>query len=119
VKKITLYLAPAIALASCNEEPPPAAEATTTEASAVEPESAEPALPAPNQALFTELHAAACPNARPVNIASCKRAGMGSENVICEYGLGEDEYLRNKATLTAGDGEWTLTDVETVCATGA
>ena len=117
MKKITLSLLPVFALAGCGEAPEPAPEPTPAEAVVEAP--VTPALPAPDQTLFTELHAAACPTAKSVNTAVCRRAGMGSEDVICEYGLGDDEYLRNKATLTEGDGEWVLTDTETVCATGA
>ena len=116
MKKIALSLLPVFALAACGEEAPaPAPEPVET----ATPEPEVPALPAPDQALFTELHAAACPNAKPVNTAVCRRAGMGSDDVICEYGLGDDEYLRNKAILSAGESEWTLNDTETVCATGA
>lgn len=117
MKKIILPLLPVFALAACGEEPAPAPEAEAAEAVVEAP--VEPALPAPNQEIFSTVFAASCPNAKPVNTAVCRRAGMGSDDVICEYGLGEDEYLRNKATLTAGDGEWVLTDTETVCATGA
>ena len=115
MKKIILPLLPVFALAACGEEPAPVPEPVETTA----PEPVEPALPAPNQEIFSTVFAASCPNAKPVNTAACRRAGMGSEDVICEYGLGDDEYLRNKATLTAGDGEWVLTDTETVCAAGA
>ncbi len=44
---------------------------------------------------------------------------MTSSDVICSYGLGEDEFLRHKATLTPGDGEWNIADPETICAQGA
>ena len=63
----------------------------------------------------TEKYAEACPDEEPINTAMCKRAGMGSPDVVCEFGLGDDEYLRNKATLTAGEGEWTFADPENVC----
>ena len=114
MKKIALSLLPLIALTACGEEPAPAP--AETEAAAPEPIET---LPAPDQDLFTRLHAEACPEAKPVNTAVCRRVGMGSEDVLCEYGLGDDEYLRNKATLTAVDGGWQLTETETVCAAGA
>ena len=76
---------------------------------------ATPSLKAPDQALFSELFAAACPEAAKVNTAVCKRAGFGSDEVTCEYGLGEDKYLRNKATLAPTDGKWAIKDAEAVC----
>jgi hypothetical protein len=104
----------ALALAACGEEPAPAP--VETPVATPEP---TPSLPAPSQASFTALLAEACPEAEPVNTAVCKRAGMGSPDVVCEYGLGDDEFLRNTAVLTAGEGEWTLKDPATVCAAGA
>jgi len=109
VKKLALLL-PALALAACDEEPAP--EPVATEVAAPEPIET---LAAPDQAYFTTKYAEACPEEDAVNTAICKRAGMGSPDVVCEFGLGEDEYLRNKATLTAGDGEWTFADPENVC----
>ncbi|RXZ65666.1 hypothetical protein ETX26_02690 [Pelagerythrobacter rhizovicinus] len=110
VKKIALLL-PVLALAACGQEPAPEPAPTQTPTAP-----ATPSLPAPDQELFTELLAEACPELAPVNTAVCKRAGFGSSDVICEYGLGEDEYLRNKAKLTPGEGEWVLADPENVCA---
>ena len=68
------------------------------------------------QELFTAKFAEACPEAKPVKTAVCRRAGLGSSEVNCEFGLGEDEYLRNKATLVEGKSAWTLKDPEAVCA---
>ncbi|MEC9066093.1 MSCRAMM family adhesin [Pelagerythrobacter marinus] len=115
MKKIALFVpALALSLAACGEEPAPEPAPVQT------PEPApEPSLPAPDQELFSGLLAEACPELKPVNTAVCKRAGFGSSDVICEYGLGEDSYLRNKATLTPGDGEWTLADPASICAPGA
>ncbi|MEE1877165.1 hypothetical protein [Altererythrobacter litoralis] len=117
MKKLALALLPAFALAACGEEPAPAPQPTPTETAVAVPE--EPALPAPDAAVFAETLAKACPAAKPVSTSACKRAGFGSENVICQYGLGKDEYLRHSATLTPGDGEWTVAEPETVCAQGA
>ena len=96
-------------LAACGNEPAeqPVAEVAT-------PEPVE-TLPAPDQELFSVKYAEACPDEKPVNTAVCKRSGMGSPDVVCEFGLGDDEYLRKKATLTAGEGEWAFADPENVC----
>ena len=115
MKKIALALLPVLALAACGEEPAPAPQPTET--AVAEPE--VPALPAPDEGVFAATIAKACPSAKPVSTSVCKRAGFGSSDVICNYGLGEDEYLRHSATLTPGDGEWTVVDTETVCAQGA
>lgn len=111
MKKLTLLL-PLLALAACGEEP--AAEPAPAPVATVEP---TPSLPAPDEELFAELFAATCPNAEPVNTSICKR-GFGAETVSCEYGLGDDEYLRNDATLAMDEaGEsWAIADAETVCA---
>ena len=109
MKNFALLL-PLALLAACGEEP--AAEPAPSEVATPEPIET---LPAPDQALFTAKYAEACPSEEAVNTAVCKRAGLGSEDVICEFGLGDDEYLRNKATLTAGEGDWTFADPENVC----
>ncbi|HAL90843.1 MAG TPA: hypothetical protein DCX71_09000 [Erythrobacter sp.] len=109
MNKLALLL-PLALLAACGEEP----AAQTAPEQVVTPEPIE-TLPAPDQALLTEKYAEACPDEEPINTAMCKRAGMGSPDVVCEFGLGDDEYLRNKATLTAGEGEWTFADPENVC----
>ena len=97
-------------LAACSAEP--TAEPTPT--TAPEPV-ATASLKAPDQALFTQLYAEACPDAKPVGKAVCLRAGMGSSEVNCDYALGDDEFLRNKATLVAGDGSWSLKDAPALC----
>ena len=109
-------LLPALALlAACGGEPAPAPTETATAAATPEPVNS---LPAPDQALFTKLFGEACPKAEPVNTAVCKRAGFGATDVVCEYGLGEDTYLRDKATLTpnADGSAWTLAEPAAVCA---
>ena len=112
MRKIAL-LSLLFALAACSAEPEPAPKPEAT-AAAPAPV-ATPSLKAPDQALFAELFAKACPKAEKVNTAVCKRAGFGSEQVTCEYGLGEDKYLRDKATLAPADGAWVIQDVEAVC----
>lgn len=113
MKKIALFLSLAplsLALSACGEEPAP--EPAPTETATPEP---EPTLPAPDQDIFATALAEACPDLEEVSTAICKRAGFGSSDVVCDYGLGADEYRRNSATLTPGDGEWTLADPESVC----
>ncbi|MCB2067861.1 MAG: hypothetical protein KDE15_14615 [Erythrobacter sp.] len=113
MNKLSLLIAlPLLVLTACGEEPAP--EPTQTATVAPEP---TPSAPTPDQALFTQLFADACPGAEPVNTSMCQRA-MGADTVSCRYGLGDDEYLRHDATLAlneAGDG-WTLVDPATVCA---
>ncbi|MGN6497558.1 MAG: hypothetical protein ACTHK5_09485 [Tsuneonella sp.] len=105
-------LAPIAFLAACNSEPAPAPTPTATAA----PTPTEPALPAPDDKIFAEVLAKACPKAEKVSISSCKSAGMGSKDFICQYGLGADKYMRNTLTLAAKDGEWTVKDAEKACA---
>ena len=100
-------------LAACSSEP---AAQPTEEPVAVEPIVTEPTLPAPDEALFAEVFAAACPTAETVAISSCRSMGMGEADFSCKYGLGEDDNLRHDATLTPGEGEWILADPETTCA---
>lgn len=78
-----------------------------------------PRIPPPDETVFAATFAKTCPNAEPVNTSACKRAGMGSPEVICEYGLGDDEYLRNETKLVEGETEWEIADPETTCAQGA
>ena len=102
------------ALAACNsQEEAPAPEPTPTVAAAPV---VKPSLPAPDESIFADVYAAACPNAEPVSTSLCKSQGLGKEGFVCDYGLGDDEYRRNTATLLPGDGEWTLDDPENSCA---
>lgn len=102
---------PLLALAACGEpepEPQPTAEPTVAAP-------AEPALPAPDEELFTALFAKTCPAAEKVSVAVCKRA-MGADTALCEFGVGEDEYLRHKSTLEAKNGEWAIANPKEFCA---
>ncbi|MGN3973571.1 hypothetical protein [Tsuneonella sp. SYSU-LHT278] len=106
------FLLPVLALAACGQEPAP--EPAATQAAPVAP---APTLPAPDTQDFAAAFAAACNGGEPVNQATCKRAGMGSPNVVCDYSLGDDEYLRHKATLSpnADKTGWVLADPANVC----
>lgn len=112
MKKSALLLAlPLFALAACGEEPAP--EPVATETAVPEPVST---LPAPSEALFSEIFAEACPTAEPVNTGFCQR-GLGEDFATCEFGLGDDEYTRNDARLEIDEsGEaWVLADAEALC----
>ena len=113
--KFALLLPTFALLAACGGEPAPAPTETAAAVSTPEPVNS---LPAPDQPLFAKLFGEACPSAEPVSTAVCKRAAFGSTDVVCEYGLGKDNYLRNKATLTPNtDGtDWMLADAANVCA---
>lgn len=109
-----IAIAPLVLFAACSEEPEP--QPAPVETPNVP---AEPSLPPPDSAVFAAAFAKTCPDAKPVNTSACKRAGMGSPEVICEYGLGDDEYLRNETKLVQGETEWEIADPETTCAQGA
>ncbi|MCT2558361.1 hypothetical protein N0B51_05145 [Tsuneonella sp. YG55] len=112
MNKLALLL-PLLALAACGQEQP-APEPTPAQTVTAAPVST---LPAPDREHFAEAFAAGCTGAEPVKNATCKRAGMGSDNVVCQYGLGDDEYLRHTATMgpNADKTGWVLTDAATVC----
>jgi hypothetical protein len=111
VKKLALIL-PIALLAACGEEPAP--EPTPTEVATPEPVNT---LPAPDQELFKTTFAETCEGAEPVNQAVCRRA-MGADTVTCEFGLGEDEYLRHSAVLAVNETNdgWMLSDAANLCA---
>jgi len=102
-------LAPVTLLAACGEEPAPEPVETEAPVEVVE-------LPAPDEALFTEVFAATCPDAEVVSTAICRR-GMGAPTAACRFGLGEDDALRHDAALEideTGEG-WMLADAENIC----
>jgi hypothetical protein len=104
-----------LALSACgSQEPAPPAPT----ASAVPVADITPSLPAPTKAAFAAAYAEGCPKAKKVSTASCKSEGFGKEGFICSYGLGDDNYLRNTARLTPGDGKWVLADPDKACAPG-
>jgi hypothetical protein len=112
---VLFLIAPITLLAGCNGESAPA----PAETPAAAPTPVTPSLPAPDEKIFAAAFAKACPTAPKVSVSSCKSAGMGSPDFLCQYGLGDDEYLRQSLTLTAKDGEWTVKDADTVCTEAA
>lgn len=112
MKKLFVCVALA-ALAACGSQAAPEPEPTPT--AAVAAPVIEPTLPAPDEAVFAEVYAEACPDAPKVSTSLCRSLGMGQKGFNCDYGLGDDEYRRNKATLEPGDGKWTLVDPENTC----
>ena len=111
MKKI-LPFAALLVLAGCNSEASEPAPAETLAPVAAP----TPTLPAPNEDIFSQAYAAACPEAEPVSTSLCRSKGFGEDGFICDYGLGEDEYRRHKAELAPGDGEWVVADAEAACA---
>lgn len=111
MKHLALLL-PIVLLAACGQEPAP--QPTVTPTATPEPVNS---LPPADQEAFTAAFAAGCEGAEPVKTAVCKRA-MGSKDVSCEYGLGDDEFLRHKAVLTVNDENtgWVLADPAKICA---
>ena len=95
--KNLLFLLPLCALAACGQEAAPAPEPTATVAA----QPAQPKLAAPSEELFAATFAQTCPKAEKIATSVCKRAGMGSPDVLCEFGVGEDTALRHRATLSA------------------
>ena len=81
----------------------------------MEPEAVS-TLPAPDEDLFTQVFADTCEGAEPVSTAVCRHS-MGSDTAACEFGLGDDEYLRNEATIAINDDEtgWNLAEPEAIC----
>ena len=108
-------IAPTLLLTACgdNDAAPEAAAATQPAAPA------EPSLPPPDEAVFATAFAQACPEAEKVSQSICKANGLERDSFSCEYGLGEDEYMRYDAQLEAGVDAWAVADPETVCAQGA
>jgi hypothetical protein len=104
-----------VALAACSQEPAP--EPQPTETAVIAPV-VEPTLPAPDETVFAAIYAEACPNAQPVSTSLCRSEGLGKPGFICDYGLGDDEYRRHKATLAPGDGQWTVVEPENTCVAG-
>ena len=116
VKTLALIL-PLFALSACGSEPAPKPAPTATATVPATP--LKPTLPPPDQATFSKVFAKACPEAAKVAITSCRAEGMGATTFICEYGLGNDKYLRNTAKISQKDGAYVLDNPEKTCAADA
>ena len=110
--KTMVLILPLLALSACGSEPTPQPTATAT----VAPTPLKPTLLPPDQATFTTVFAKACPKAEKVAVASCKAEGMGATSFTCQYGLGNDKYLRHDATISQKDGEYVLDNSAATCA---
>ena len=108
-----------LALAACNSEEAAEAPAAEAPAAAASVGPVEPSMPAPDEETFAAAYAEACTSAPQVSTSLCKSAGFGKEGFVCEYGLGDDEYRRNSATLMPEDGKWVLAEAEKICAADA
>ena len=103
------------ALAACNSEAPVEPEAVQAQVALP----IKPSMPAPDEELFAATYAEACGESQPVSGSLCKSQGFGKEGFVCEYGLGEDEYRRNTATIVPEEGKWVLAEPEKTCAADA
>ena len=114
----TLFISLAvITLTACNSQQP--AQPAPSEAPAAAPTTeSTPTLSPPDKAAFAAAYAAACPKAKPVSTANCQSEGFGKTGFSCSFGLGDDPYPRNTASLEQGDGKWVLADPATACAAG-
>jgi len=113
--RIFLVLSP-LALAACSEEV--AETSAPIEPTAVKAE-VKPTLHPPDSEKFSGLFAEACPSAKTISTSMCRAQGMGSHDFTCEYGLGNDEYMRHEAILHEVEGKWEIENPESVCAQGA
>ena len=83
------------ALAACNSEAPVEPEAVQAQVALP----IKPSMPAPDEELFAATYAEACGESQPVSGSLCKSQGFGKEGFVCEYGFGDDEYLRNETII--------------------
>ena len=105
-----------LALAACNSQEPAEAHAAEAPVAAAP---LKPSMPAPDEELFAAAYAEACTAGPKVSTSLCKSQGLGKEGFVCEYGLGEDEYRRNTATIVPEEGKWVLAEPEKTCAADA
>ena len=117
--KSLIACAALLALAACSSEDVTEAHAEEAPAAATVAAPAKPSMPAPDEETFAAAYAEACTSAPKVSTSLCKSAGFGKEGFVCDYGLGDDEYRRNKATLLPEDGKWVLAEAEKICAADA
>jgi hypothetical protein len=102
-----------VALAACNSQEPVEPAPTQTPVAQLP---VKPTMSPPDQEAFAAAYAEACPNSKPVNTALCRSQGLGKEGFFCEYGLGNDEYRRNTASVVPSDGKRTIAEPEKSCA---
>ena len=118
MNKIALLLPAFALLAACGDTGEDAEIDMTTAPTEVAPAADENSLPAPDQETLAGVFDAQCEGpTETISTAICKRA-LGSTDVTCEFGVGEDDALRHEAQLQpneAGDA-WVFADPETVCA---
>jgi hypothetical protein len=109
-----------VALAACNSQETAEAQAAEAPAAATAVAAPlEPSMSPPDEEVFATAYAEACTAAPKVSTSLCKSAGFGKEGFVCDYGLGDDEYRRNSATLVPEDGKWVLAEAEKICAADA
>ena len=114
-KKFALFLPlTALALSACGETGEEAEIDMSTEPTELAVD--EDSLGPPDEAVFAEAYAAACPEAEAVASSICQATGMGGETFVCEYGLGDTEQRRRETTLVQADDAWVIENPEMACA---
>ncbi len=103
-------------LAACNSEE--VTQPQASQAAAFSAAQEQGTLPPPRGEDFVAAWSEACPDAEPAARALCKANGIADPNFTCDFALGDDEFRRNTAELTRGEGRWELAEPETACEVG-